>query len=611
MSADFAISTEVTTKNSASPVLRQVARDVKHLAGDIKTHIGGKLSKPWASFTKGTREAIVGVTSVGGVVKGTTAVASVAIKGLGAASKVAFWGATGLVTGLTAGAAAVKSLVDDFVDVGDEIGATATKLGIGTRALQELRYAADLSDVDPKEFDAGIAALNVNLGKAKTATGKLYKELRKTADGKIVLGALLDAKGPEEAATILIETAKRIPDVTKRAALLRTALGGAGAAWLKFGETGADGVAELRKAAAAAGVLSDDQIAMAGDIDTANKRLGYSWRGLKFAIATELAPSVLDLTNRFRDYLDANRGVVAEKTADAIRAVAGWVKDAAIWLGEAYTATVDWLQNGGWESIKETIAAIVGGIKDVVTWIGKAIDVVGGLKGAFDLLVEGVIVGTLARVATGIAAISAAGVAARTGAAAQAAAIAGGATAEAAAAAGASTGSAAGAAAMTGARLIVPWLGVGYGVAKLTEGVLDKAGVNAVEAGVDQGTGRQLYEARGTETSDYSRLSTGALAKRFLEQEQQKGDYGVRTYNELQDRGVPLEMLRQLSAVSRSQRETGAFDIQGRLANQRAVNEIVVRFDGLPDGATVATTGKGPAKVTASRGFRQFWSQGQ
>ena len=37
-------------------------------------------------------------------------------------------------------------------------------------------------------------------------------------------------------------------------------------------------------------------------------------------------------------------------------------------------------------------------------------------------------------------------------------------------------GSAAGAAAMTGARLIVPWLGVGYGVAKLTEGVLDKAG---------------------------------------------------------------------------------------------------------------------------------------
>ena len=67
MSADFAISTEVTTKNSASPVLRQVARDVKHLAGDIKTHIGDKLSKPWASFTKGTREAIVGVTIVGEV----------------------------------------------------------------------------------------------------------------------------------------------------------------------------------------------------------------------------------------------------------------------------------------------------------------------------------------------------------------------------------------------------------------------------------------------------------------------------------------------------------------------------------------------------------------
>ena len=607
--SDFKVSTEITTKDSSSGAIRKATRELKAYRSAFASFAAGELKRggvdaasAWDKVKSSASAAVTSVTSVGGAARLAFGVSKLAASGFFSVAKVGLFGSAGLLAGLGLAARAVHGLVDEFVEAGDEVSATATKLGIGVEALQELRYAADFSDLTIEEFDSGVAKLNVNLGKAKRHTGALYTELRKSKSGRVLLEQLLGAGSTDEAVAMIVEAGKRIPDVTKRADFMKTALGGAGQAWLKFGDLGADGLRRLREEAQASGsVLSEEQTDMAGKVDDANKRLSYSWRGLKMQIASELAPSVLDLTQKLRGYLDANRGLIAERVVDVIRGTVAALKD-------AYTATRDWLENGGWDSIKNTATTIWTTLKDIVSTVRSAIEAVGGLRGAFELLTGAAVIGSLTRLASSVGAVAAA----RAGAAAVA-------QAEALNAIGLTTDvKAAEAAARSSATAGLGWFGplaaTAYAGAKGYAYLADAMGPQDTAAGVDS-QGRQLYTRSGGALDSVVGALTGLgaparpettqdVARRYVAQEIARPDSGSRAYGQLLDRGVALDDLRALTQALRARGERSYFDAPGRLQADKRIDEIIVRFDGLPPGARPEVQGKGPAQVKAAVGRR-------
>jgi len=610
--SDFKVSTEITTKDSSSGAIRKATKGLKSYRSAFRSFAVAELrrggidaGKTWDRIKAGAASTATSMTSVGGAARAAFGLSKAAATGFFSVAKLGLFGSAGLLTGLGLAAHAIHGLVDEFVQAGDEVSASATKLGIGVGALQELRYAADFSDLSMEEFDAGVAKLNQNLGKAKLHTGALYSELRKSRDGKALLAQLLGTQSPDEAVGVIVEAARRIPDVTRRAAFMRTALGGAGTAWLKFGDLGAAGLQRLREEARASGsVLTEAQTQLAGEVDDANKRLGYSWAGLKRQIATDLAPAVLEFTQSITSYLNENRAGLAER-------ISGAIKTAATALHDAYTATRKWLDEGGWESIKSSAVTVWETVGKIGSAISAATDAIGGLKGAFELLTAGAVIGSLTRLAAAVAGIAAA----RAGAAAVA-------QAEALNAIGlpvnvAAAESSAKAAATAGLGWFGPLAAAAYAGAKGIEYTANQLGPQDTATGVDE-RGRQLYTrsggaldtlvgSLGALTGRPAPQSSREIARQYVAREMSKGDSGIRLYNQLQDRGASLDQLRALNDAIRTSRATSPFDIAGRVRANDRIEEIVVRFDGLPGGARPEVQGKsGGAKVSADLGRRGF-----
>lgn len=587
MSADFSISTEISARDGASAVLRRVGREARAVGGGFRQWIGGEGSRASGMLGKGL------------------GVAGGALKGLGSIAKTSLFGSAGLLIGLKLGAEAVHGLVQEFIDAGDDIAAMSTKLGIGTQALQELRYAADLSDVSQDSLSAGISKLNQNLGKAKNGAGALYKALAKTSDGKVVLKDLLAAEGTDEAMAIVIEAASRIDDVGKRASFLKDAVGGASKEWMSFAENGASGLADLRREARATGLMTDDMIDTAGGLDDESLRLKATWRGLKMEIANQLAPSLLDLSTRFREWISENRTLISLRTVETLQQIGSGLQTVGGWLVEAYNTTSAWLADGGWDSIKTTLSEVWETVKSIGESIKAGVEFIGGWKNALILLGGSVVLSSLARLAGAIAAVRAASA----GAAAAAAG---------AGAAGAGAGGAAAGGLMGIVSRFVAPVGLAYAGAKGFEAWTEAAAPQDQVVGARE-DGAALYDrtSRGAVNDIAGALSgfvgtvgrggraetTADLARNYANAGSDSGN--ARAYGALVDRGASYSDITDLTAAMRRRDTTPFFDIASRMSAEKQINEIVVRFDGLPANATpTVTQTSGPAKVTAPVGTR-------
>ena len=69
------------------------------------------------------------------------------------------------------------SLITDFLTLADNIGKTSARIGISTSALQEFRFAAELSGASADAFDNSIQRFSRGLSEARSGTGQLAKVL--------------------------------------------------------------------------------------------------------------------------------------------------------------------------------------------------------------------------------------------------------------------------------------------------------------------------------------------------------------------------------------------------------------------------------------------------
>lgn len=271
-----------------------------------------------------------------------------------------------LVGGLAAAAGgAAFALVKSFAEAGDSAFKGAQKIGIGVEALQELRYAAELANVETEAFDASLVKLTRNAGLAARGQKSAAKPFER-------LGiSVTDSNGKiRESGDLLAEIADkfgRLDDPLKKAALAQELFGKTGANLIPLLAGGRKGLEAAAAEARRLGIVLSTESAAGGEefMDSLT-RIGAALRGLRNAIGAQLLPILLDLADKFREWLVSNLPAVkafAERLARDLPAALRRV---------ANGFALFWAKT-------EPVRKIIGKVYDLLGPLGSALAVVGGI----------------------------------------------------------------------------------------------------------------------------------------------------------------------------------------------------------------------------------------
>lgn len=235
--------------------------------------------------------------------------------------------------GLSVSAAAAA-----FTQYAGGLDATAQRIGVSVKALQELRYAADSNGSSAESMDRALGELNKVL--ANTAAGKnkdaalLFKTLGisiKDANGQVKSA---DKLMPELAESFRLNENQAVR--TRMAIML---FGKSGTDLLPMLAQGGKALEEARKRADEFGLtVSDNAVAAGAELDQTLKDLKASATATVGEIGSKLVPIIVPLAQDLMRWVKANRELIATTVAD-------WVKR----IGAAL-ASVDW--NSVWSALK-------------------------------------------------------------------------------------------------------------------------------------------------------------------------------------------------------------------------------------------------------------------
>lgn len=192
-----------------------------------------------------------------------------------------------------------KDTIKEAADLPD----IATNLGLTTKALQELQFAAKRSDVETRTFLDGLEKFNQKSSQAARGVGELGKVFKVNGVAiKDASGNLLPATELLKRYADLIANAKSPQD---RLNLAVMAFGkSAGPEMVKMLGEGSAGLTELMGQAESAGaVLDESLIAKAKELDTEFKRASETMSTAFRGFAVEVAPYVIAGLEQISDML--------------------------------------------------------------------------------------------------------------------------------------------------------------------------------------------------------------------------------------------------------------------------------------------------------------------
>lgn len=319
---------------------------------------------------------------------------------------------------MVAGAFALNEIKEAFMGVSelaDHAVKAGQKLGITTEAIQELGYAAKLSDVSQEGLETALGKLAVNLDTvAKTGKGPAADALKRLGlHAKDFKGLSLD-----ESFMKISDSISEMADGPAKAAVSVALLGKQGKELIPLLNEGADGLAEMRLEAQEMGiVISNTDAKKYEELNDNITRIGAEFQGVKVKISNILLPYIakaadyiLHLVDTITHHEDAIKvaligiGIAAAAAAaPIILAAAPFVALAAAVAGVAY-AMEHWETIGTkvkvalyvmfgpfilvlhqiikhFDSIKEAAIAAYDWIADKAQWLADNLeDIWGGIK---------------------------------------------------------------------------------------------------------------------------------------------------------------------------------------------------------------------------------------
>lgn len=197
-----------------------------------------------------------------------------------------------------AGVTALGYLIKKNIEVADAIAKTADRVGIGIEALQEYQHAAGLAGVSNEQLEKAFTQLNRNVSQA--ANGLQTYQRAFDMAGVSLRDNEGNLKRNEQLFEELADAVANTEDATRRADIVMTIFGRAGAQLLPLFKDGAEGIRQMRQEARDLGlVLSED---MAREAEQANDQLDRMFRVLNVQltrVVVSLAPQIVRLGEAF------------------------------------------------------------------------------------------------------------------------------------------------------------------------------------------------------------------------------------------------------------------------------------------------------------------------
>lgn len=161
--------------------------------------------------------------------------------------------------GVLVGGAGLGLLVKRSIDAADTIGKTADAIGISTDALQEYRFAADLSGVETEKLDRAFLILGKRIGELRTRTdAELVTALKKL--NPRLLETLKNTSGTEQAMGLAFRTMVGLKNQTDRLAVATAFFGRSGATMTNLVRAGTEALERMRARARELGLVIEERL---------------------------------------------------------------------------------------------------------------------------------------------------------------------------------------------------------------------------------------------------------------------------------------------------------------------------------------------------------------
>lgn len=253
------------------------------------------------------------------------------------------------------GGGAILGLGKAYADAGDDIAKTSHRLGIGVRALQEYRFAADRSGVASATFDMALQRFGRRTAEAANGTGEAKGAL------KALDIQLKDTSGNMRSTESLLGDALaqlgKVKDPLTRNALAMKLFDSEGVKMVQMTQQGAEGIEKLRKEARDLGLVMSEDAAKAAEVFTdKSTNLAAVITGLRNRIGEQLLPVLNPLIDRLVE-LGKEYGPVVSKWAE------GFAKDLPTRLESL------------WSGVQK-VAGMLAGLGSMMMWLSDSAGVI-------------------------------------------------------------------------------------------------------------------------------------------------------------------------------------------------------------------------------------------
>lgn len=224
-----------------------------------------------------------------------------------------------------------QALIGETAKFGDTIDKMSQRLGVSTKFLQELDFAAGLAGSSAQEMQAGLRRLAKSA--ADSERGLITAQLGFEKVGVSVRDAGGEMKTVEQLFTEVVAGLGALESETERVALAQDLLGRAGTALLPIVNMGADAYGEAAKEANRLGIVLDSKAIKATvDYTDAMHRLNAAFRGVKMRFLVPIIRDIADETQAFVDKGGFDQlALPLEMMANTFRITAAIIGDA--WNG--------------------------------------------------------------------------------------------------------------------------------------------------------------------------------------------------------------------------------------------------------------------------------------
>ncbi|MCH9052816.1 MAG: hypothetical protein IIA72_17390, partial [Proteobacteria bacterium] len=205
----------------------------------------------------------------------------------------------GIMAGV-AGAAGIGFMIKKSIEFADKIGKTADQIGITTAALQEYRFALDLSGVATETTDKGLTKFVRNMGELGK-TSNAVKDVLKDID-PVLLANLRSFETVEDQLAAVFSALAGYTTQQKRAAVAAALFGRAGVKMTVAVKNGIVAFEALRQRARDLGLILEDKLIR--NAEKANDELTVLAEVIKVKLVGAViafAPQIADLAQQFAD----------------------------------------------------------------------------------------------------------------------------------------------------------------------------------------------------------------------------------------------------------------------------------------------------------------------